>query len=245
MTGFAYPFHLRGELRPRLANREFRGRLITGKHVRCHFTAHVLTDLHILSTKLLTDVFRAVHRIDCFAAGEYVQRGISELGPRVNGQMRLRNDDDAADSLWTELVKSYFPNLCPGCQSRAYHNVLNFADVIEDVWIASVDLGKHVTAQSVHSIISPLFAVRPRMRGMQIEAKYNRAKKVVKNRIFACLLAFLRQFRRTEPAAFVRVRYAVSFALIGQKNSRNARCRGCLSRLPGLTLSFSHQARPA
>src|SRR5438093_301547 len=111
-----------------------------------------------LGGELLDEVVGGDLGLQHLAAGEDVDGCVAVLGPRVDGEMGLRDDDDAADAERIELVED---DVDDGrlSQPRGLHQgALHSFQVVDGIWSAIKQLEKQMSSQSVQSAGPPFGA---------------------------------------------------------------------------------------
>jgi hypothetical protein len=88
----------------------------------------------------LLEIMMGSPGIDFFPTGKDVHGGVPILGPRVDGQVRFRDDDDAAYSVGVEQVKHALYDGCSAGDRRFFHDLLDSVRIIEDFAITTVEL---------------------------------------------------------------------------------------------------------
>jgi hypothetical protein len=63
---------------------------------------------------VLSDIIASFPGVYPVAARKHIDSGVAQLGPCMNGEMGLGNNDNPTDPLWTKVVKHYFPNFGSG-----------------------------------------------------------------------------------------------------------------------------------
>jgi hypothetical protein len=96
--------------------------------------------LYVLSScsKLLDEVVASQSWLGFGATGEYIDRGVSQLGPRMDADVAFGEDDDACDTLWDKGVKKRFYDGCLGDASGFEHRRLDGFYVVETGFITFV-----------------------------------------------------------------------------------------------------------
>src|SRR5262249_55234078 len=84
------------------------------------------------------------------AACEDIDCGVTVLGPRVNAQMRLGDDDHAADAVRIEPMKYRVHEGRARRECRILHASTDGRDVVEDPSIAIEEFGEEVATQIAH-----------------------------------------------------------------------------------------------
>src|SRR2546430_1983151 len=104
------------------------------------------------------------------SAREDVDGCISVLGPRVDGEMGLGNDDDAADAEGVELVEDDVDDGGLGSLRRLDQGFLHRLEVVDHVGVAIEQLDQQVPSQGVQSSGPPfsdpvIYRTSPATRG--------------------------------------------------------------------------------
>ena len=84
------------------------------------------------------DNFGGFFRLDAGTAGKNIRAGVAVLRPGMNAQVRLRDENNTADTLRTELVKWFSENRRAGLIGSGEHNISNKTDVIEKLRVAVI-----------------------------------------------------------------------------------------------------------
>src|SRR5262249_32293227 len=89
--------------------------------------------------------------------GETVHRRIAVLGPGVNGEMGLGDDDHAADPEWVELVEDDVDDRGLRPLRRFDEGTFHGFEVVDGLGVAIEQLEKQVSSQGVQSsgLLSP------------------------------------------------------------------------------------------
>jgi hypothetical protein len=85
------------------------------------------------------------------AAGEDVHRSEAVFGPRVDGEVRLGDDDNAADAKRVELVKHDVDDGGLGALRRLHHGRLHGLKAVERFRVAVEQFEQQVSPQCLHS----------------------------------------------------------------------------------------------
>src|SRR6476661_1799113 len=100
--------------------------------------------------ELLDEVVGRHLGLEHVAAGEHVDRGVAVLGPGVDRQMRLGDDDDSADAKRVELVKDDVDDGGLGSLGRFHHGRLHGVQTVQGLCVAVEQLEQQVTPQCLH-----------------------------------------------------------------------------------------------
>src|SRR5712671_4981315 len=107
--------------------------------------------------ELLDEVVGRHLGLEHVAAGEHVDRGVAILGPGVDRQMRLGDDDDSADAKRVELVKDNVDDGGLSPLGRLHHGRLHGVQTVKGFRVAVEQLEQQVTPQCLHSFPPPRF----------------------------------------------------------------------------------------
>jgi hypothetical protein len=107
--------------------------------------------------ELLDEIVGRHVGLEHVAAGEHVHRGVAVLGPGVNRQVRLGDDDDSADAKRVELVKDDVDDGGLSPLGRLHHGRLHGVQTVQGFRVAVEQLEQQVTPQCLHSFPPPRF----------------------------------------------------------------------------------------
>ena len=103
-----------------------------------------------LGTERTAQVLEREVRVDRVAAGEQIDRREAVLGPGVDREVGLGDDDHARDTVRRERVNHLVERGCPGEHDRGDQGRLDARGVIEELAIAPVVLAEQVPTQCLH-----------------------------------------------------------------------------------------------
>src|SRR5207249_978779 len=141
--------------------------------VQEHPTLH-LDDRRALGRELLDQIAGRDLRLEGVPAREDVDGCISVLGPGVDGEMGLGDDDDAADAEGVELVEDDVDDGGLGSLRRLDQGFLHRLEAVDHVGVAIEQLDQQVPSQGVQS--SGLPSSDPGVYGIPFEGRVNLRK---------------------------------------------------------------------
>src|SRR5690242_3195330 len=96
--------------------------------------------------------------LEHLAAREHVDGGVPILGPGVDRQVRLGDDDDSADAERVELVKDHVDDGGLGSLRGFHHGRLHVVQTVDGFCVAVEQLEQQVTPQCLHFSLLPVLS---------------------------------------------------------------------------------------